>query len=320
MKLNSTDQIRKKSSLYFLFKVLMFVFILFILDFTIGSFLRHYYFKQSIGFYYRQTYSMDKTTADILIFGSSKANHQYYPDVIEKGLKLSYYNVGRDASSIFYYYAVLKSVLQRYTPKVIILDITREFENKQVSYDRISMLLPYYEGHPALRPIIELKSPYEKIKLISKIYPFNSLIFSIISGNSDFNKKKLEDIKGYVPLTRVWNHPIQPFRAPYGNEIDSLKVKYYEYFIQDCIKSGVKLYIVCSPKFYTLDYVDQSKQIGKEIAQKYKIRFFDYSEDSLFMNNGKYFSDIHHLNNDGAKVFSKILVDEIIRNDPKQLE
>jgi hypothetical protein len=303
--------IRKKQSFSFLLKVLIFILIVFVLDFTIGSMLRYYYFKQTSGFYYRTTYSFEETKADVLIFGSSKANHQFYPDIFEKRLNLSYYNVGRDGSSIFYHYAILQSVLKRYTPKVIILEMTREFDKKQISYDRISMLLPYYESHPSIRPIIEMRSRFEKFKLISKIYPYNSLLFSIISGNSEFNRVRNSDIKGYVPLTREWTEPIQHFSVPFRDQIDSTKIKIFESFIKACNKSGVKLYIVASPNFYIMDYVDKSNLIAMQIARKYGVNFFNYSNDPLFLVNPSYFADNMHLNNKGAIAFSNILIDEI---------
>jgi hypothetical protein len=314
MKLVFIEKQKNKQSLSFLYKVLVFMLIFFMLDFATGSLLKYYYFKQTSGFYYRTTYAIEKTKADVLVFGSSKANHQYCPDVFVKGLNLSFYNVGRDGSSIFYHYAILKSVLQRYSPKVIILDITREFEKKQSSYDRLNILFPYYESHLSIRPIIDLKSPSERFKLISKIYPYNSLIFSILSGNSDFNKTKNLDIDGYVPLSNIWSEPIQHYSVPFSEKLDSTKIKIYESFIQDCLNSRVKLYIVASPNFYTIDYVDKTNLIGKEIALKYKIKFIDHSKDSLFLNNGRYFADNMHLNNSGAIVFSNMIVDEIVND------
>ncbi|MDE3212752.1 MAG: hypothetical protein KGM98_05915, partial [Bacteroidota bacterium] len=153
---------------------------------------------------------MDSTKADLLIFGSSTANHNYYPDSIEKNLRLSCYNTGRDGMSIFYFYAVLKSDLKRYTPKVVILDFFPvEFRKEQMDYDRITALLPYYSSHPELRSIILMKSPYERLKLISRIYPFNSLAFTILGGNLQMNKNREinKGSQGYVPLPEVWNGP-----------------------------------------------------------------------------------------------------------------
>jgi hypothetical protein len=290
----------------------MLVLFVFLLDVIIGNILSYFYFKQQSGLQYRTTYSIEKTKADILIFGSSRANHHYEPHIFEKRLNLSYYNVGRDGNFIFYHYAVLKGILKRYSPKIVILDIVfGEFGKNQDSYDRISSLLPYYKDHPEMRSIIELKSQYEKLKLLSSIYPYNSSIFTIAVGNAEFNKKRKSDYKGYVPLTKIWNDSIGIDKSAVKYALDSMKVKVYESFIQDCIHANVKLYIICSPYYVKFRHTDYSITVGKEIAKRYNVPFLDYSTDSIFINNPKYFADKVHLNAEGSEVFSNRVVDEI---------
>ena len=61
---------------------------------------------------------------------------------------------------------MLKGVLKRYSPKIIILDIVnKEFQKNADSYEKISPLLPYYNSHPEIRSIVQLRSRYEKHKL-----------------------------------------------------------------------------------------------------------------------------------------------------------
>ena len=305
-------KLKKSPFQYFLFKFFLLFTIVIILDFMIGGILNIFYFKQKSGIQYRTTYSIEKTTADLLIFGSSTANHNYQPEVFKSRINLSYYNTGRDGTPIFYHYAVLKAVLKRYAPKMIIYDFdVHEFKKDQGSYDRLSFLLPYYQTHPEIRSIVDLKSPYEKYKLLSKIYPFNSSIFTIILGNTKFNSKKREDINGYVPLTNVWNESIKDSKTFLNYELDSNEIKIYESFIKDCINLKIKLYIICPPLFIKPDYVSSSIVLGKEIANKYNVRFLDFSKDSAILNNPKLFADISHLNDDGAKVFSNKVIDSI---------
>jgi hypothetical protein len=313
------DKVKKKTFIYFILKTFFLLLIVIIFDFSFGSILHYYYFKQKSGLQYRTTYAMEKTTADLLIFGASRANHHYHPEIFEKQLlNYSYYNVGRDGTSIFYHYAVLKSVLKRYSPKVAILDFDcGEFMQNQDSYDRLSSLFPYYKNHTEIRSIIELKSPYEKFKLLSNIYPYNSSILTIAVGNQDFNKKRKLDFKGYVPLTKMWNGSIQIDNTSIKYKIDSTKVKVYALFIQDCMNSKVKLYVVCSPSLIKSKNTDYSIIIGQEIAKKNNIDFFDYSKDSIFLNNSSLFQDINHLNDEGAKKFSKILIDKIKKVNDK---
>lgn len=305
--------LNKNAYLRFLTRVLLVLIIVLALDFGIGSLLKAFYFRQTSGLDYRTTYSIEKTRADVLIFGSSTAIHDYIPGTFEKCLNLSTYNVGRDGISILYDYAVLKTILKRYTPKIIILDFEKEeFNRSQESYDRLSSLLPYYKTHPEIDSIVDLRGPYEKYKLISNIYPYNSLVFTISAGNAEFNKKRREDIKGFVPLYKTWSDPIKFDNSFLHDDVDSNKVRIYESFIRDCVNANVELYIISSPLFVKPGYVNKSIVLGKEIADKYKVRFFDFSQDTALLNNRHLFADIAHLNVSGATVYSNKIVSRIV--------
>lgn len=297
---------------YFLFKAFMFFIFVSSIDFLVGSTLRYFYFNQITGERYRTTYDIESTTADIIIFGSSRANHHYHPGIFEKRLIQSCRNVGRDGNFLLYNYAVLKAILKRHTPKIVILDIVaEEFMQNQYNYDNLNVLLPYYKTHPEIRDIIEMKSTTEKIKLLSQIYPYNSLLLSIALGNTEFNKNIRPDVNGYIPISKKMSSPMEFNDIPVHYEIDSIKLKIYESFIRECKKSNIKLIIVCSPyysKFYEPIY---SVAIAKEIASKNNIPFQDYSKDPLFTSNPTLFSDHSHLNDDGARIFSNKLINEI---------
>ena len=165
-----------------------------------------------------------------------------------------------------------------------------------------------------MRSIIELKSPYEKLKLLSKIYPYNSSLLIIAGGNAIFSKKKREDINGYVPLTRVWNDSIKSENPLVEYAIDTTKVKVYESFIRDCLSLKVKLYISCSPHFIKYTHKDYSIKLAEEIANRYNVKFFDHLQDSVFINNSELFADPLHLNDKGARLFSINIVDSILSN------
>jgi hypothetical protein len=293
-------------------KLLLFICIIILFDFIIGAMLHWLYFRQKSGLLYRATYSMEKTNAGGLIFGSSRANHHYEPEVFKERLGLNFYNAGRDGNSIFYHYAVLKAVLKRYRPKMIVLDLNpQEFIVNKDSYDRLSSLFPYYKSHPEIRPVVNLKSPLEKYKMYSGIYPFNSFLLTILIGNLDANKERTQDIEGYIPLNNHLTHEIKTNQIPVTYETDSFKINVYKLFIAECKKFKVDLYIAASPNFIKSGYTDYSIRLGQGIAEKMHIPFYDFSRDSLFLNRSWLFSDPGHLNNDGAKLFSNNLIDSI---------
>jgi hypothetical protein len=309
-------KMKKKPVQYFFIKLLILFTVLFIIDYSLGSLFKYLYFEQESGELYTITYSIDKTNEDILVFGSSRANHHYHPEVFEKRLNLSFFNTGRDGEHIFFQDAILKAVLKRYTPKIVLFDfVDAEFDKDHTSYDRISTLLPYYHDHPEIRSIVKLRGPYEKYKLLSRSYPYNSEIFQILLGNTKYKKAKHENIKGYIPRKEIWDEPAKTVVYPEKYPLDSNKIRIFESMIKDCKSAGTKLYIVCSPYFFDAKNQEYSILLGKQIAEKYNIDFFDFSNNPAFTKNVNLFADFAHLNDSGAKIFSEMVIDSLIKKD-----
>ncbi len=290
-----------------------FIFLCF-LDFISGAIIKHFYFRQTSGPEFVTTYSIEKTNADILIFGSSRANHHYYLGVFEQKLKMSCHNAGRDGFDIPYHYALLKAILKRYTPKIIILDLNSdEFHKIQGSYDKLSALLPYYKDHPEIRRIVDLISKNEKFKMMSHIYPFNSTLSYIILGNTKYNQKRRNEINGYVPIKKVWRGPLNTYTISDNYELDSVKIRLFESFIKDCCTAKIKIYVINSPYYAKFNNTDKSIEIGQNIAQKYSVPFYDFSNDSTFINHPDLFGDEAHLNYEGANKFSNIVIENVLK-------
>lgn len=289
-----------------------------VIDLALGNLLENFYFKQKSGWLYRTTYALNETTADLVIIGSSRANHHYHPDVLSKGLNLSYYNAGRDGSYIFYHYAVIRSILKRYKPKVIIFDFIKTgFKPSQESYDRTAYLLPYYRSHPELRDIIETKSPFEKVKLLSRIYPYNSMLVTIAAGHPALHSTRDGDNEGFIPLLDKWNEPLVSYKASPCYDFDKEEVRIYESILTDCIKSGTRIYVVVSPYFHKLATPDCSVIEARKIAAQYNVPFLDFGDSEYFRNSPQLFYDSYHLNENGAREFSALLVEAIKKEESK---
>jgi hypothetical protein len=74
----------------FIKKILILLVIIALFDLMIGFLLNYLYFRQKSGLFYRATYAIEKTNADVLVFGSSRANHHYVPEVFEKRFRMSF--------------------------------------------------------------------------------------------------------------------------------------------------------------------------------------------------------------------------------------
>ena len=304
---------QKKGYLYLFIKLAAFLLLAFFFDLIIGGIFNKFYFRQTSGWEYRTKYSIEDTKADILIFGASRAQQQYNPVYFEERMQQTCYNVGRDGEPIFYYYAVLKAILSRHLPKIIILDIENSvFKESQSSYDRISILLPFYKSHPEMRSIINLRSPNEKFKLQSNIYPYNSMLLKIVKGNIKSSNKEKEDINGYLPLLRSLNEPVRTVDLSKPYNLDSNKLNSYKAFINDCKKANIKLYIVNSPYYFNSIGKDISMEIAKDIAHKNSIDFIDLSKDEFFLKSPQLFDDTVHVNMAGSKIFTNKVIDSVI--------
>lgn len=292
----------------FTINLLLFAGLLILIDLAAGRVLRLFYFRQVSGLEYRTTYSMEKSKADILVFGTSRANHHYVPQVFENAFHQSFYNTGRDGESILYEYAVLKSALTRYTPKVIILDLLiNEFDYDQDSYDRLSCLLPYYRSHPEIRDVVDKMGPLEKYKLYSSIYPYNSSVLTIIMGNRKNDGEK--ELKGYIPLSGASKVRIDTVRIE-PRPLDSMKIQVFKNFIKECQVRGIRLFVVVSPELAPLNNF-RSIEIGQTVASQCGVPFFNYVQDSCFTGKPKLFYDRTHLNDSGARLFCTRLVNDL---------
>jgi hypothetical protein len=303
--------------LKFIVSFVILIFLVGITDRVIGKILRHLYFKQTSGLYYRTTYAIDSTKADMLIFGSSRANHHYVPEIFEERLNLSFFNTGRDGNFLLFNYAAFKAVINRYTPRIIIFDFNPdEMYYEESDYERLSSLLPYCKKHPEILSIVELKSPFEKYKQISEIYPFNSCLLTIIMGNLETNKNRKGDIKGYVPLTGVIRDTVLHKMYNPEGELDGNKVNSIQDIIQYCNNYNINLFFIQSPIYAQVENTMSTQYLAK-VAKENNVIFWNFSNCIDFLSNPMYFQDQKHLNGNGATFFSHLLVmqiDNLMRN------
>jgi cell division protein FtsL len=306
MERSSLNQMARFSLRFILILLLILIF-----DQGIGVILKHFYFRQKFGEQSQLTYVIDSTVADMLIFGSSRASHHYIPEIFEKSLNNTCFNTGKDGNYFLYSYALFKTIVKRYNPKLVIFDI-RPYELGDITYEyeRLSLLLPYYQKYPEIRHIIDLRGPLEKYKHISAIYSFNSVIFQVARGNLKHSKTSEPDLKGYIPLYRTMNHEKIGTWDLCNITFDENKIHALNDIISTCKQKNIELIFVNSPIWVTIQY-SSCKNFISDMCSEQGIEYIDMSNDSTFINNPYYFDDISHLNNEGATIFTNMLISKM---------
>lgn len=297
-------------------KIVVFILLVTITDQVIGLILRKLYFYQKIGHSHALTYAFRYCEADFLIFGASQAQHNYIPSIISNSLKMSCYNAGQDGGhSILMQYAQIKVITERYSPKLIILEFhPNNIVHYAGDYDRLSILLPYYKEYPDIRPVILLRSPYERVKLMSAIYPFNSNIIDFLSFILNPNSTWKQDFEGYVPTKGVMNTDMLKPEPEIEKQsvVDTNMLNALENIIRLCKEKNISLFIISSPIFHAVNEKQSpsspAAKLSLEIIHRNHVNYLDFSFDSTFTGHLEWFKDKKHLNDDGAKVFTNKLM------------
>jgi hypothetical protein len=285
-------------------------FFIIIADWALGTGFKYLYSRQRSGLLYRTSYAIDSTKAQYLVLGASRANHHYDPRIIEAVLKSTFYNCGRDKQGIIYSCAVLSAALKRYTPKEVIIEI-RPDEFICSDEGTLTSLLPYYKNN-AIRPYLQYNSKFQSVKLLSSIYPYNSLFTNLLAG---LNPKSYEDYKGYVKKNNT-NKERDISSLKENGAVDSVKVKVFNQFLDKLDKQHLHVLLVISPLRY--HYTNSiTTNICTMASQKFKgITFVNYANKPEWMNE-RYYSDNYHLNSKGAAIFSKEIANFIVSSAAK---
>lgn len=205
-----------------------------------GYILHHMYFSAKSGPFAETTFTFTKMDQDGIILGSSRGRRNYNPNLLADSLGISVYNAGHDGQTIFYEQSIIRMALARYSPKLVIIDLNpEEMYYREVHYDRLNVLAPYFKDYPEVRSIYLLKGirdgtgegddffvkpakrsdnswdnfwfrlhsmeewvlplNAERFKMFSAVYPYNSTVLDILTAL--FKNRKSES--GFKPLKGV---------------------------------------------------------------------------------------------------------------------
>lgn len=258
-------------------------------------------------------YSLNDVNTPVVIVGSSRAAHHYVTQMIEDSLHLPAYNVARDGCFFSYNCCVVNSILDRYTPQLIIWENGTEYLYENVD-DPLESLYPYYGHNAWVEKTIKEELPFtEYARLSSSIYRYNSIVHRVLSRYNGRHSFVDETIKGYLPLKP------KPLRkalslAPETNSSGQLSCTKVERFRQTLARAkdkGVRLVVVDSPKFKKREMNSLSAIKMQEICRQYGAAYIDNSQLPYFLEHPELFNDATHMNDDGAKIYTQLFIEQI---------
>lgn len=294
----------------FIANIFIFLIIVTMVDFLVGRTCETLIAHAIGGDTKRSSTIIDDVSDDILIFGSSRACSHYDPLIIQDSLHMSCYNVGREGTgSIIFNYGQYKLMSSRYKPKYIIYELMLNLD--LLEDDKTAYLEPLkrYYGRPAIDSIFDAVDKTSRIKMMSRMYRYNGAFIRLLSDNI---RPMGHYMKGYNPVDKYMNYePIKENEVKETYVYDSLKLYYWQRFINDCQQSGTKLIFTLSPLYNAQPEDVEAYKPVIDMAQRNNIPVINHYDDTTYCTRRQYFKDTAHMNRLGATTYTKAIIKEI---------
>lgn len=294
----------------YIINILFFIAIVAVIDLCVG-FVGDYLQSHAKGGPTRETNDLVMVDQhDILIFGSSRCKNHYDTPFLSDTLGLDVYNAGYDGNGVILSYGMLSLILERYQPKLVLLDVEPAFDINVYAGDdnhkRYIRCLKPYCRKPVISSIIKNVSTEEWYKVHSGMMRYNT---EILNKAKDIVRTTPKADHGYVALEgELSNEPVKKENGSTA-QIDEFKLEYLEKMILLAQSKNVPFAIIASPKYGRQSSEELTPAF--ELCRKHQVPIIDFYAHPLFMQHRAWFKESMHLNGTGAREYSKILAGEI---------
>lgn len=252
-----------------------------------------------------QVFSSSSESYDVVILGSSRANNHFVAPLFKKqGLKV--FNYGMSGSHLFEADLLLKLMLEKhYKIKTLIIEVDLSLSNDKRADAVASKFLPYIHNSEVIRTHFQKEADFNYLYYI----PFyRYIVYDSQIGFREAYKTLMKEPSillqnlGYYPLDNKKKKKM-------SNDIRSLKPlkhnKYYEDIKLLCQKNNIRILPIMTPmceKTKGINYFEKVKKAYPEI----------YNYENAVIED-RYFSSCGHLNDTGARKFTKIILNDFFK-------
>ena len=236
---------------------------------------------------------------DVVFLGSSRANNHFVAPLFEeKGIKT--FNYGMSASHLFEASLLLKLMVERkFVIKKLILETDMNLANETRDAGISAQFLPYLHDSKIIKNHFSVEQDFWKLYYIP-FYRYSA--FDAKIGFREMNRSWRQVPTNY--LDNLGYHPLGgKKKGNMKNDIRKMKPldnRYYKEIKAICKANNIELIALMTPMCSNvkgLDYFDRVKSKYPEIHNYEKA-----------VEGDQYFSSCGHLNDEGARMFTKIIL------------
>jgi hypothetical protein len=247
---------------------------------------------------------------DILFLGSSRCYYSFAPHVFRR-LGLTTFNMGSPSQTPLNTKFLLERYFDQLEPKLVIFEINPHILEKdglESFYDLMintpvaleNFLMSLATRHPhamngmAVRALTSITMPFDSFRMQDR--PMDAYLEGGALSAGNFNYRKFREVPTTVDI------PAEQF-AYLGDVVDYVKER------------GAQIILVVAPipkewdKVVT-NYAEVSREI-EAVAESHQVRYYDFNR-AMTLDTRTDFKDFHHLNANGAKIFSYDILDSLL--------
>lgn len=254
--------------------------------------------------------SLKNKKVNYIFLGSSRVDNSIVPSVIKKKTNKETLNLGFQAARMRDIYTLLQLVKEyniKYDTIFIQIDYYFNRVEKGCSNNLPYQMAPFIRESEITKKYL---NEYVYESSLNYYFPFlrycnydNKIGFREVFSNLINKKAKVIENQGYNPIT---GHVTEEFILPK----DVIKSNPdFDLIINFCKQNRMDVI------FYTAPISKHS--INLDYIKKLKLKIPNLIDFSSSIENDKMFKDSKHLNDDGAKLFTEILTDELLTKGNK---
>ena len=237
--------------------------------------------------------------ADVLVLGSSRANHHYVSSMFKDSLGLSCYNAGRDGHDILYAYMIFQSFLERNMPKMVVIDIASSMmDGSWIEHNKD--MTCFYGASQAVTEVLDkdVLKGFDKVKMLSNLYRYNNTLEWIATAYlSNWGEGD-----GYFPMPITNNSMKKKVAKDYFFQPHPVCLSYLDQIIETCKQKNIQLILCESP---SLNYsLHGTNDWMMKYAHDKGVKALDFTGDTTYVDHSDLFYDATHLNDRGAQLFT----------------
>lgn len=266
----------------------------------------------------KDNFRLNRTTADVVIVGSSRAAHHFataqLKDSLDRyaGTDLAVYNAGIDGRFVNSNACAVESILERHSPKLLLFEADESAFSDGRSRLDVENSAPHYRTNRVVKRYLDELGWRARLKMQSNLYRWNQKVFVLATVLRNSGKK--DRLNGYIPLRERMSLAAASREILSAKErtnlppaADAWTISNLSRMLDAARNKGVPTVVVTTPRYRA----QQHRKTLDSLCLAADVPHIDMFGMELFDEHPEWFADVAHLNDDGAQAFTALFFERL---------